>query len=565
MDVTAVIDEISVSNLALIREAHLQFSEGLTVLTGETGAGKTALLTALKLLLGARGHARMVRQGEPFLRVEARVTRSFLQNDETSDMTSDEAVSDEVCIVARTVDAQGRSRAEVNNRMATLQHIFETCEPLIDLCGQHEHQRLLDPKTHEALLDAHAASSIADPHARYQEAYVAHQQAKKRLEDLQTRASVTQDGIDAARYVIARIDEVAPREGEYEELSSRLSQALHAQEILTSLTRAYGHLADDEGIHDELSEVMQTIEGLLSVDESLEEVYKRLDACTTELDDIAQTIHSKLDAIDLDPLMLEKLQERMRAYKTLLRNWGPEVHHVFERYKKAQVLMRRAQVSTEDITRATQEVCCAKTKLEEAARKLSSARKEAARPLSHAITQEIHTLEMPASTITFDVEDLPFAQWTKKTCNRVEIMYQPGTKLAPLPLKAIASGGEISRVMLAVKVVLGTSDDTPTLVFDEIDAGIGGVAAAATAHTLARLAKTHQVIVVTHLAQVAAYADTHILVEKHGVQAPYTTVRELTDDERVEELARMLSGEVSDVARSHAQELFLLAQREKAK
>lgn len=559
MDVTAVIDEISVSNLALIREAHLQFSEGLTVLTGETGAGKTALLTAMKLLLGARGHARMVRQGEHFLRVEARVTRSSLQDDED---TSDEA-SDEACIVARTVDAQGRSRAEVNNRMATLQHLFETCEPLIDLCGQHEHQHLLDPRTHEGLLDAYATSSIEEPYAHYQEAYVDYQQAKKRLENLQTRASLTQDGIDAARYVIARIDEVAPREGEYEVLSSRLSKALHAQEILTSLTRAYGCLADDEGIHDELSEVIQTIEGLLSVDESMEEVYKRLDACTTELDDIAQTIHAKLDAIDLDPHVLENLQERMRAYKMLLRNWGPEVHDVFDRYKKAQVLMRRAQVSTEDITRATHELSCAKTKLEEAAYKLSSVRKEAARPLSRAITEEIHTLEMPASTITFDVEDLPFERWTKKSCNRVEIMYRPGIHLAPLPLKAIASGGEISRVMLAVKVVLGTSDNTPTLVFDEIDAGIGGVAATASAHTLARLAKTHQVIVVTHLAQVAAYADTHVLVEKHGIGAPYTTIRELTEHERIEELARMLSGEVSDVARRHAQELFLLAQHEK--
>lgn len=572
-----MIDEIVVTNVALIRHASFQPSSGLTVLTGETGAGKTALLSAISLLIGQKADISRIREGADALCVEARLygvapardakntsnnTSSPSQNSSTipsaspSGANDSSADSEEETIVMRKVDACGRSKSELNGHMCTLQALSATVGETIDICGQHAHQRLLNAAYHEQLLDSWQKHSIEPLLQQYKSAFMRYHAACDNLKRITARANVAQEGIDAATYVIQQIDTIAPQPGEYEQLEARYAKALHTKELLTNLQAVHAAILGDNHIHDELVSCSQALSSIASFDASYKELIERLDACCIEVDDIAEAVRKHIDNVSLDPQQLEDMRLRLQSFQSLMRNWGPAMEHVFARYQKAQDLLARAHTSKDDIARAKNEQEEAKQALMVAGRALAAERKRLAPLLSRAITHELRALDMPASTVQISCEDMPFDAWTNHGSTRVEIMYQSGHELACRPLKKIASGGEISRVMLAIKVVQGASDDSATLIFDEVDAGIGGAAAHAVARVLARLAKTHQVIVVTHEAQVAAYASVHIRVEKHGLDVPETRICTLDETQRVRELARMLSGDNSPVALTHAQKML---------
>lgn len=541
-----MIDELHVQSVALVREATLAPAQGLTVLTGETGAGKTALLSALKLLVGERADASAVREGDPALLVEGRV---YLGADDVDGH-----------VVRRRVEATGRGRVELDGHMASVGELAETVGATVELCGQHEHQRLLQVASHAAMLDAWAGERAQAALAAYQEAFATAREVAAELERVQELARTGSERLDQAAFELRHIDEVNPQEGELEQLEEALPRAEHAETLLRNAEGAREALAGDEGAADALNSAIYALQEAARYDESLSKLADVLQSNLIDIEDVASQLRDYRDNVELDPAELEQMQTRMATLQGLMRTYGPSMADVFERRAKAAEIVQAAGDSGELEHKARKALDAAETALTKAADQLDAVRAEAAPRFSEAVGQQMARLEMGSAALEVASKRLDRAQWSTAGPSHIEFMYRPGADLTARPLRRIASGGEVSRVMLAIKVVMGEADGIDTLVFDEVDAGVGGTTARSLAAVLKDLAKTHQVIVVTHLAQVAVQGARHYVVQKSEGAVPETTLTEVANDERVAEIARMLAGDTSQISLDHAQALLAEAQ-----
>ena len=542
-----MIDELRARDVALIRDATIRPAVGLTVLTGETGAGKTALLSALKLLVGERADASMVREGAPELVVEGRV---FVPGGDPDG-----------CIVRRRVGADGRGRVEVDGGMASVRELAATVGSTVDLCGQHEHQRLLSVATHVDLLDAYAGTAARSARDAYREALAAAADAADELERVRELSRTGAEALDEAQYVLERIDAVSPRAGELEELEETLPKAEHAEALIMAAESARAALAggdvDVPSAYDLVSSAIDALYGASSFDRALERHANALEGVLAELEDVSAEMRSYRDSIDFDQGALEAMQTRMAQLQGLLRAYGPRMEDVFERRAKAAEVVETMGDEGLRLREAERALAAAEADLGRAADALDRVRAEAAPGLARAITSQMERLSMGSAEVEVQMSRLPREQWGNAGPSHVELMYRPGAGLTARPLRKIASGGEVSRVMLAAKVVLGKGDEVETLVFDEVDAGVGGSTAVSLAAVLADLARTHQVIVVTHLAQVAVAAECHYVVRKSETDGvPETRLVEVCGEDRVREVARMLSGDTGEASLAHAREML---------
>lgn len=539
-----MIDELHVRNVALIRDASIEPAAGLTVLTGETGAGKTALLSSIKLLVGERADAGMVREGAPALEVEGRL---FLPGDD-----------EDGTVVRRRVGADGRGRVDVDGHMASVRELARRVGATVDLCGQHEHQRLLSVQTHVDMLDSWAGAPAADALGAYREALAAAEAAASELERVREMGRATGERLDEAAFVLRRIDEVDPREGELEELEARLPRAEHGEALMEAASGARELLSGDGGACDALGDAVRALSDAARFDPALGSWAKVLESSLIDVEDVASELRDYADGLDFDPEELERLQGRFARLEGLRRAYGPSMADVLRRRDEAREVVEAASDGGELERRATEELRRREAALAEAADALDAVRAEAAPRLARAVSEQMAFLEMGSAELVVSQERLPRAEWTRSGASRVEFLYRPGAGLTARPLRKIASGGEVSRVMLACKVVLGEADDCETLVFDEVDAGVGGATAVALASVLARLAATHQVIVVTHLAQVAVAAERHYLVRKSEGESgvPETSLVEISGEDRVAEVSRMLSGDTGEASRDLAREML---------
>ena len=539
-----MLDELRVQNVALIEDASFAPASGLTVLTGETGAGKTALLSSIKLLVGERADASMVREGTDALRVEARF---FISSEDQ-----------EGIVVSRKVSADGRGRVEIDGHMASVKELAGDIGTSIDLCGQHEHQRLLDVKNHVSMLDAWIGPDIQSYQAEYADALHAYYVA---ISELQRVIEVSQSSnakIDEASFLVQKIDEVSPKEGELEDLEEQLPRFEHAEALLQAAGGTHELLSSDEGVIDSLSEAVQMLQNASTFDATLGSYAESLSSALIEIEDVSSELRSYVGSLDFDEEALEEMQSRMARLQGLMRTYGPGMKDVFKKYQAAQNLLEVTRDTKKLVREAQAEVDKAKDILSVKANALKKVRVAAAPKLCDAVNKQMSHLQMGSAQIELNFEDLPFEQWNKVGSTKIELMYKPSAQMTARPLRKIASGGEVSRVMLACKVVLGESDDCDTLVFDEVDAGVGGTTAVALAEVLAQLAKTHQVIVVTHLPQVAVLASKHYVVsktEEHNA-LPITSLTEVSGTQREEEIARMLSGSITEASLAHAHELL---------
>lgn len=540
-----MIDEIQVQNLALIREASISPSQGLTVLTGETGAGKTALVEALKLLMGARANAGMVRDGEEALVVSGRFVpgrdgqSSLLQDDEL--------------VVTRRVSADGRSRASVNGGMASVGELANLIGPTIDLCGQFEHQQLMRPTTHLGMFDAWAGEAVQPAREAYQVAFDAAQQAAAELARVREAGELSSAKLDDARFTLRRIDEVAPEEGEYEQLQHDLEIAEHAESLATAVSTAHEALSGDGGALDALNSAASALEAVGRFDASLFEMARSLREAGYVLEDVSASARAYRDDIEFDPETLVQQQERFSRMQGLLRAYGPRMQDVFARRAEAADIVSLVDDSAARLREAQKAFDQAESVLVKAADELDAARDAVAPQFAADVTAVMARLEMGGAQLVCSRHRLDRDSWTQEGPSSFEFFYRPAAGMQPRPLARIASGGEVSRVMLACKVVLGAHDQVDTLVFDEVDAGVGGATAVALADVIADLSRTHQVLVVTHLAQMAARADTHYVVQRDGAE---TSIFPVQGDSREHEIARMLAGSITGTSLAHARELL---------
>lgn len=537
-----MIDELHVRDVALIHDASIEPAPGLTVLTGETGAGKTALLSSIKLLVGERADAGMVREGAARLEVEGRL---FCRGD-----------GEDGTVVRRRVGSDGRGRVELDGHMASVRELAERVGSTVDLCGQHEHQRLLAPQAHVAVLDSWAGARAAEALEAYRDALAAAGAAAAELERVRDMGRATGERLEEAAFVLRRIDEVDPREGELEELEGQLPRVEHGEALMGAASGARELLSGDGGACDALGDAVRALREASRYDAALDSWARSLESSLIDVEDVASELRDYADEVDFDPEELERVQGRLAQLEGLMRAFGPRMADVLARRDEAREVVSAASDGGELERRAAEELERREAELSRAADALDAVRSEAAPRLAEAVSEQMSFLEMGTAGLEVACERLPRAEWTRSGPSRVELLYRPAAGLTARPLRKIASGGEVSRVMLAVKVVLGEADDCETLVFDEVDAGVGGATAVALASVLARLAKTHQVIVVTHLAQVAVAAEKHYLVRKSGGELPETTLAEITGEERVAEVARMLSGDTGAASRDLAREML---------
>lgn len=539
-----MIDEIRVENLALIREASLVPCSGLTVLTGETGAGKTALLSALKLLMGERADASSVREGEAGLVVEGRFFKG--------------ADDPEGFGVVRSVSADGRSRVKIDGSISSVRELATRVGSMIDLCGQHEHQSLLDSANHVRMVDSWAADTIApildDYRAKLHVARAAAAELARVTEASRSKGAL----LDEARFTVERISEVNPRFGEYEELEESLPRAEHAEALASAANDAQSLLSEENAALDSLNGAIAELQRMAGVDKKLSEFADSLAEASILIEDAAADLRRYRDSVDFDPEELARQQDRFAQLKGLLRQYGPTMDDVFARLESSKELLSLVDDAEERVKRARLELDAAESDLVQAARALMKARSVAGPRFCREVVRQMARLEMGGAEVLWDERELPRERWTDSGPSICEFLYKSGSGLTPRPLKRIASGGELSRVLLAAKVVMGSADHAGTLVFDEVDAGVGGATARSLATVLADLAKTHQVIVVTHLAQVAVVADAHYVVRKAdtGSGIPETSLVPVEGDERVAEIARMLSGDSSPESLAHARAML---------
>ncbi len=548
-----MIDELHVRNVALIREAGIAPAEGLTVITGETGSGKTALLEGLKLLVGERGQATAVRDGAEALRVEGRI---FAEGGGEGDAAG---CPEEGHVVVRTLTARGRGRVTIDGAMATVAELAHGIGRTVDLCGQHEHQRLLSPAGQLAFLDGWAAREVGPALDAWRGALAERASAGRALREARELSHAADERLDDAAFTLRRIDEVDPKPGELDALREALFAAEHADELLRAVEGAREAIAGDEGASDLVAQAADALRSLRTSDQTLASAVDELEEAAISLEDVAQTLRRYAEGVELDPERLEEMRERHAALQGLVRSYGPSLDDVLAKREEAARLLEAARDGAGAERRARERVSAAEAELAKAADALDAAREEAGERLCALVTSQLGRLGMAGAETLFSARRLPRESWGPGGPSSTELLYRSAGALSPRPLARVASGGEISRVMLAMKVVQGASDEAETLVFDEVDAGVGGQAARQLAEVIVDLAKTRQVICVTHLPQVAVAAERHYVVSKEAGSVdgiPETRVAEVEGEARVAEIARMLAGTETEASRTHARELL---------
>ncbi|MBF6332514.1 DNA repair protein RecN [Nocardia transvalensis] len=585
-----MLTEIRIDGLGVISTATAQFHEGLTCLTGETGAGKTMVVTSLHLLGGARADAGRVRRGAARAVVEGRFTL-----DEVHDNARDEVEKvlesagaqrddDGSVIAVRTVSSDGRSRAHLGGRSVPAAVLSDFTAPLLTVHGQNDQLRLQRPDQQLHALDQFAGETIAGLLRKYQLARRTWLQARSELLERTARSRELALEADRLKYSLNEIDAIAPEPGEDQRIVAEVRRLSDLDSLRESATAAHDALAgpadspgEGSGALDLLGAARARLDS--AEDAALAELAPRLGEAISVVVDLTTELSTYLSDLPSDPGALDSLLNRQAELKTLTRKYAPDIDGVIAWADEARSRLDSLDVSDEALAALAREVDEAADQVRETAKKLTAARTKAAKKLAAAVSAELGGLAMGRAKLEVEVRPVPAVAQDSAPItvdgkqlhagstgvDEVEFRLAAHSGARSLPLSKSASGGELSRVMLALEVVLASSDHGTTMVFDEVDAGVGGRAAVEIGRRLARLARTHQVIVVTHLPQVAAFADTHLVVDKvddgKGVNSG---VHALTNDERVKELARMLAGlDDTETGRAHAEELLETARAEK--
>ncbi len=549
-----MLQELRIRGYAIIDDVRLELEPGLNVLTGETGAGKSIIVGALSLLLGERASNDVVRSGEDRAIVEGVFSIPQLGAVAATCREAGIDVDDGWLIVRREVHQEGRNRAWLNGSAATTSLIARVCEPLVDLHGQHQHQALLHAPAQRDILDAFAGAE--DAAAEVGEAFAEVQSLRSQIVTVSRRAAETRERLEFLRFKAEEIESADLQAGEDERAASESRRLEHSEELLGLSGGLYDRLYESEdAVVEVLGGLRRSLAELQRIDPETEELGSLFESASRELEELGRLLGVYRGTVEHDPARLRCLRERLDLLYRLKRKYGDTLDDVVQAGAGARAEVAGFEAADYEIESLREAERAAVSRLASAADRLSAHRSESATRLGAAVSALLPDLGMPAGR--FEVALVPLEAPGRHGSESVEyrVTLNPGFELSPL--RAVASGGELSRLMLALKTVLATVDDTPCLVFDEIDAGIGGQVGRQVASRLADVGRNHQVFVVTHLPQIASAASVHIRVSKGEVGgiASADTVR-LDEAGRIEEIARMLGGDPdSGASRLHAQEL----------
>lgn len=552
-----MISRLHIENIAVIENADIDFRNGFIALTGETGAGKSILIDSINILLGNRASRDLVRTGCS----KAFVSAEFDNVAGLEKLFSEYGVPDEgngSIFLSRELSFEGKSVARINSRPVPASVLKEFGKRLITIHGQQDNGTLLDTSTHLSFLDAYAKNG--NKLNEYRTSYRKFRSIKKEIDKLTLDDDEKARRVDTLSYQINEIEAAEPVEGEDEDLSDRKKVLSGAEKIIESLSAARTILSDGEyNVSEMFSQAVTNLESVSEFSDELEDFASRSENILTEIDSLAEDVKTLADRFDFNPRELDEIEDRLGVINSLKRKYGRTIGEINSFLADAKAQLAQIEYSDEAILKLDTELAKAHVELVAKAKVLTDSRKKAAEEVKREVTKELSELEMPKVRVEVRIDK---KKYSFDGADDVEFLISTNVGENIKPLSAVASGGELSRIMLALRKILSSSAQNETLIFDEIDTGVSGKASVRIAQKMKQMSKTAQVITVTHLAQIAAYADEHLKIEKKdNGQRTFTTVTELDEEGRIEELARLLGGDIASSAVKTAKDMLVSAKK----
>jgi len=555
-----MLNDLSIKNFAIIDELHVSFKNGLNIISGETGAGKSIIIGAVNLLLGDRAASEMIRTQADSATVEA-----------LFDIAANKALKEKISqmgfeagnelVIRRVISRTGKNKALINGQMATLANLAAICESLINICGQHEHQILLNAENHIDILDDFGGCLPA--RTIYEESYNQYQQIKTQKEKLESQRLSREEKTELIKFQLKEIEDVAPQIDEDNTLAEEKKVLVNVQKLLDAASRAYDLLyGEASSVVEKLKDVQDQIKEIKKIDTKLKLSETDLENCFFTLQEASLSLRDYSKNLFFDEARLSVIEERLEMINRLKRKHGGSLQSVF--LKKQEIEKELLAVSNveEELKKLTQEELAVCERLQQRAQKLSQLRAEAAIELKETVDKEIRALNMPHASFEINIQSSATGanheMFGPRGIDELEFYLTANIGEEPKALNKIASGGELSRIVLALKNVLSQAGAVDTIVFDEVDSGIGGATAEIVGRKLKKVSANHQVVCITHLPQIACYGDSHLRVAKKVSGGRTTTVVDKLDDEqKIEEISRMLGGvDLTEMTRDHAREML---------
>jgi len=562
--------ELTIRQFAIIEDLKVTFHQGLNILTGETGAGKSIIIDAIQLIIGGRGSVEFIRNGANKAEIEALFDVSVNHPVyEVLEAFGIEPPEDGILLLKRELLQTGKTICRINGQLVTLSMLKEVGQWLVQLHSQHQHQHLMQQDKQLALLDAYGEKPLQHIKSLFETIYSRYTALKKEAKSLAKNEQEMAQRIDLLTYQIEEITKADLKPGEDEELNNQRLKMKHAEKITNGLQQAYQILSEERGIMDLLSQTVGILEQIASFDSEIAKLHEQLSSAYYQIEDVTMEMNQQFQQIEFDPQQLTEMEERLSLLHHLKRKYGESVDDILEYAATIEEELNMIQHRDEHLQSIQNDLSVTARELTEQAKALTKKRQESAKLLSQAIEKELKDLQMKQTKFQVELtyqedadgltmEDGKTYHLTSSGLDKIHFLISPNPGEPLKPLHKIASGGELSRIMLAIQTILANKDRIATIIFDEIDTGVSGRAAQAIAEKLAVVAKDKQVFVITHLPQVASMADHHYLIEKKiKGNVTKTVIHWLDRETRIDEIARMLGGkEVTALTKKHAEEMI---------
>lgn len=555
-----MIQELSVQDFAIISNLNIEFKDGMTVLTGETGAGKSIIIDAMGLLVGGRGSSDFIRDGTEKCRIEGSFYVADKEGMTTFLETKGIDVSDGLLIIQREIYRTGRNNCRINGQLVNTKMLREIGSQLVDIHGQNEHQELMNASRHLGLLDSFDQGTLAPIIKDYQKHYETYKELTSKIKQFYANEKEYVQRMDMLQFQYEEIEAAALIEGEEESLLEERKKLVSFQQITDALKNTYAYIEGEETqALDLVAQAMNEMTSIEHLDPSYKETSELIQTSYYSLQEALNNVSALVDGLELDETRLSEVEARLDTIRQLKRKYGETVEKVLAYFSSISDELALSEFGGMDIEKLELDLTKEKEELTELSHLLTQKRQKAAKQLEQAILLELKELYMENTEFEVVFQELP--NFGENGIDKVEFFISTNLGEELKPLVKVASGGELSRVMLAIKTIFSQSQEITSIVFDEVDTGVSGRVAQAIAEKIHQIGKNSQVLCITHLPQVAAIADTQYFIKKEIIKdRTETSVCELKKNERVDEIARMLSGaEITPLTLEHAKELLSLA------